>query len=89
MRRWIQIYRADRAVATCPNRERRKNIGKIFGRGSAHTVLAPYWAEKLGKTRMTGFQASVRGGVVGVEVVGDRVRLTGRAVTTMRGELLC
>jgi PhzF family phenazine biosynthesis protein len=57
--------------------------------GSAHCSLAPYWGERLGKTKMTGFQASARGGVVGVEIDGDRVRLTGQAITTLRGVLLC
>ncbi len=57
--------------------------------GSAHTVLGPYWADKLGRTRLRAFQASARGGEVGVEVRGDRVLLTGYAVTTMRGDLLC
>ena len=56
--------------------------------GSAHCCLAPYWAELLGKTEMTGYQASPRGGIVGVAVVGDRVRLRGHAVTVLRGELL-
>lgn len=56
--------------------------------GSAHCALAPYWAAKLGKTEMTGFQASARGGVVRVRLVGDRVILSGQAVTTLRGELL-
>jgi PhzF family phenazine biosynthesis protein len=56
--------------------------------GSAHCTLAPYWGAKLGKTRMTGFQASNRGGAVGVELKGDRVELTGKAVTVLRGELL-
>jgi PhzF family phenazine biosynthesis protein len=56
--------------------------------GSAHTVLAPYWADKLGKTRFTAFQASARGGWVKVELRGDRVLLGGQAVTVMRGELL-
>ncbi|RYG20986.1 PhzF family phenazine biosynthesis protein [bacterium] len=55
--------------------------------GSAHCALAPFWAERLGESRMTGYQASRRGGTVGVEVVGDRVRLTGRAITTVEGEL--
>jgi PhzF family phenazine biosynthesis protein len=49
--------------------------------GSAHCVLAPYWSGRLGRTRLTGFQASRRGGLVGVELSGDRVRLTGQAVT--------
>jgi PhzF family phenazine biosynthesis protein len=55
--------------------------------GSAHCTLGPYWAEKLGRTTLRGNQVSARGGRVGVEVRGDRVRLAGRAVTVMRGEL--
>lgn len=56
--------------------------------GSAHCGLAPYWAAKLGRSSMTGYQASARGGVVGVELAGDRVLLRGQAVTVLRGELL-
>ena len=55
--------------------------------GSAHCCLAPYWAARLGKTEMTGFQASSRGGYVRVRLAGDRVKLGGRAVTVLRGEL--
>ncbi|HMA41397.1 MAG TPA: PhzF family phenazine biosynthesis protein [Gemmatimonadales bacterium] len=55
--------------------------------GSAHCCLAPYWGAKLGKTEMTGFQASSRGGVVRVRTAGDRVILGGQAVTVLRGEL--
>jgi len=55
--------------------------------GSAHCALAPYWSAKLGKKQMTAFQASARGGVVRVEVRGDRVMLAGQAVTVIRGEL--
>lgn len=55
--------------------------------GAAHCALAPYWCERLGRTRLTGFQASRRGGVVGVELAGDRVRLTGQAVTVHSGVL--
>jgi PhzF family phenazine biosynthesis protein len=55
--------------------------------GSAHCALAPYWAAKLGKTEMTGYQASERGGVVRVSLEGDRVKLAGHAVTVLRGEL--
>jgi PhzF family phenazine biosynthesis protein len=55
--------------------------------GSAHCVLAPFWAARLGKDEMTGFQASRRGGVVRVRAAGDRVELAGRAVTVVRGEL--
>ena len=55
--------------------------------GSAHTALAPYWAGVLGKNEMTGFQASARGGIVRVRMAGDRVKLSGQAVTVMTGEL--
>jgi PhzF family phenazine biosynthesis protein len=55
--------------------------------GSAHCCLAPYWQERLGKDEMVGYQASARGGVVRVHVLGERVMLGGQAVTVMRGEL--
>jgi PhzF family phenazine biosynthesis protein len=56
--------------------------------GSAHCALGPYWAAKLGKNTLTGYQASRRGGFVRVEVKNDRVLLGGKAVTVLRGELL-
>ena len=56
--------------------------------GSAHCCLCPFWAERLGRTTMVGYQASARGGSVAVTLAGDRVRLEGSAVTTLRGELL-
>jgi PhzF family phenazine biosynthesis protein len=55
--------------------------------GSAHTALAPFWSERLGRARLTGYQASRRGGMVATEAAGDRVRLTGHAITTLDGEL--
>jgi PhzF family phenazine biosynthesis protein len=55
--------------------------------GSAHCCLAPYWSEKLGKAELLGYQASRRGGFVGVRVAGDRVKLRGRAMTVVRGEV--
>jgi PhzF family phenazine biosynthesis protein len=55
--------------------------------GSAHCVLAGYWAKLLGRDVMVGYQASARGGTVRCRVVGDRVELTGRAVTTLAGTL--
>jgi PhzF family phenazine biosynthesis protein len=56
--------------------------------GSAHCCLGPYWGKKLGKTRMLGRQVSARGGVVGIELADDRVKLGGRAVTVVQGELV-
>jgi predicted PhzF superfamily epimerase YddE/YHI9 len=55
--------------------------------GSAHCVLAPYWAAKLGRDELVGYQASRRGGTVRVRSAGGRVHLAGRAVTVLRGEL--
>lgn len=56
--------------------------------GSAHCTLAPYWAERLGKDALNAFQASARGGFVGCRVAGDRVELTGAAVTYLRGRIV-
>jgi PhzF family phenazine biosynthesis protein len=56
--------------------------------GSAHCCLAPYWAAKLGKTELTGFQASQRSGYVRCIHAGDRVSIEGSAVTIFRAELL-
>jgi PhzF family phenazine biosynthesis protein len=55
--------------------------------GSAHCALAPYWAERLGRDVLTGYQASPRGGLVRVAPQGDRVTLSGRAVTVLDGTL--
>ena len=55
--------------------------------GSAHCCLGPYWGRQLGKTEMTAFQASARGGAVQIRLAGDRVFLGGRAVTMIRGEI--
>jgi PhzF family phenazine biosynthesis protein len=56
--------------------------------GSAHCALAPYWSERLSKEKLTGYQASKRGGTVYVQLKGDRVLLAGHAVTIARGKLL-
>jgi PhzF family phenazine biosynthesis protein len=56
--------------------------------GSAHTALAPFWSERLGRTDLTGLQASSRLGRVHTGLRGDRTLLTGRAVTVIEGELL-
>ena len=56
--------------------------------GSAHCCLAPYWGAKLEKTELVGWQASARGGEVRMKWNGDRVVLSGHAVTVLRGELV-
>lgn len=55
--------------------------------GSAHTLLAPYWAHRLGKNRLQALQASGRSGFVHCMVQGDRVRLVGKAVTYLTGTI--
>jgi len=55
--------------------------------GSAHASLLPYWSAKLGRLELLGYQASARGGFVRVRAAGDRVIISGQAVTTMRAEL--
>ena len=56
--------------------------------GSAHCCLAPYWKERLGRDDLVGYQASARGGFVRTRCVGDRVRISGQAVTVLRCELV-
>jgi PhzF family phenazine biosynthesis protein len=55
--------------------------------GSAHCALTPYWSRLLGKTELVARQVSQRGGLLRVRLDGERVRLAGRAVTVLRGEL--
>ncbi|MBK6683030.1 MAG: PhzF family phenazine biosynthesis isomerase [Deltaproteobacteria bacterium] len=50
--------------------------------GSAHTILGPYWAARLGKTKLQAQQLSARGGQMGLQVMGERVALSGHAVLT-------
>lgn len=56
--------------------------------GSAHTALAPLWSARLGRDELRGLQASRRSGVVRTRLAGDRVLLTGHAVTTLDGALV-
>lgn len=53
--------------------------------GSAHCLLAVYWGERLGKTQLTAYQASARGGYLELDWQGDRVLLSGRAHTRIQG----
>ncbi|MBV8274964.1 MAG: PhzF family phenazine biosynthesis protein [Verrucomicrobia bacterium] len=56
--------------------------------GSAHCVLAPYWAKKLGRNELHAFQCSERGGELRLSFQGARTVLQGRAVTMLKGQLL-
>lgn len=55
--------------------------------GSAHCLLAPYWGEKLGKTTLTAYQASARGGTLRLRLKGERVVISGQAVTVFSAKL--
>lgn len=55
--------------------------------GSAHTTLIPFWAEKLGKKKMTAKQLSKRGGTLYCEDCGERVKIAGNAILYMKGEI--
>jgi PhzF family phenazine biosynthesis protein len=55
--------------------------------GSAHCTLTPYWADKLGKTRMTARQIGPRPGALEVERQGERVTLYGHAPRYLEGQI--
>ncbi|MDQ6991654.1 MAG: PhzF family phenazine biosynthesis protein [Mariprofundaceae bacterium] len=55
--------------------------------GSAHTQLAPYWSEKLGKSKLRAKQLSARGGELLCDVVGERVLISGKAVKYMQSDI--
>ena len=55
--------------------------------GSAHCFLAPYWQKKLGKSKFRAYQASIGKGELGVEIKGDRVLITGKCITSIRGSI--
>lgn len=55
--------------------------------GSAHTTMAPYWSKALGKTKMTAQQLSKRGGKLWIEYLGERVKISGKAVPYLIGEI--
>jgi PhzF family phenazine biosynthesis protein len=55
--------------------------------GSAHCTLIPFWSQRLGKTDLFARQVSARGGELFCELVGERVRIGGRAVHYLRGEI--
>ena len=55
--------------------------------GSSHCMIAPYWSEKLGKKELNCYQASERGGELKIKVLGDRVKIAGKAVLFSVSEL--
>lgn len=60
-------------------------ISEDSATGSAHCMIVPFWAQRLGKTKLRAFQASRRGGFLECEIVGDRTRLGGYCIPFMEG----
>ena len=56
--------------------------------GYAHTALIPYWSKVLGKNEMTARQVSSRGGYLKCKLNGDRVEMSGKAVTYLIGDIV-
>lgn len=93
------ISRMDRSglIVTAPGDEGHDFVSRYFApakgvpedpvTGAAHCMLAPYWAESLGKTEFRAYQASRRGGEIVCRVIGDRVELEGACVFYLEGEV--
>lgn len=64
----------------------RKGIAEDPVTGSAHCVLAPFWAKRLGKSSLVARQVSTRGGLLWVDLAGDRVLIAGQVVPYVAGE---
>lgn len=86
----------DGIIATAPGRERdyvcryfvpQAGIPEDPATGMAQCTLVPYWAERLGRTRLTGRQISARVGEFRCELKGDRVRIAGNAVCYLKGSI--
>jgi len=87
---------ADGVIVTAPGDQGYDFVSRYFApakgipedpvTGGAHCALAPYWAERLGKTGFRAFQASKRGGEVVCRALGDRVELEGGCVFYLEGQ---
>ena len=83
------------AIATAPGDGGYDLVSRVFASaagidedpvtGSAHSMLTPYWAKRLGRDSFSAFQASKRGGAVHCTLAGDRVILGGTCVVTIEG----
>ena len=91
------VARLDRSgvIVTAPGDEGYDFVSRYFApakgipedpvTGSAHCSLTPYWARRLGRTEFRAFQASKRGGELGVRLLGERVGLEGSCVFYLEG----
>jgi predicted PhzF superfamily epimerase YddE/YHI9 len=94
--RAIELMHAHAVIVTAPGDDcdfvsrffaPRMGVPEDHVTGSAHCMLAPYWADRMGKKKLLARQLSSRGGHVECEVKGKRVLLRGNAVTFIEGEL--
>ena len=84
-------------IATAPGRDGIDFVSRYFApnhgvdedwvTGSAHCVLTPYWAERLGKARLDARQISARGGELVCTSRGDRITIAGHAVLYLEGTI--
>src|SRR5438094_8076166 len=85
------------AIATAPGRDGVDFVSRYFApnhgvdedpvTGSAHCVLTPYWAARLGKAQLSARQISARGGELTCTLRGDRVTIAGHAVLYLEGAI--
>ena len=65
----------------------RKSASEDAVTGSSHCLLAPYWSEKLNKSKLRAYQASHRGGEVACELIDSRVHISGKALIYSQGKI--
>jgi predicted PhzF superfamily epimerase YddE/YHI9 len=95
--RKVDIGLALGVIVTAPGIGEADFVSRFFGpwvgvdedpvTGMAHTLLTPLWVRELGSAAMKAEQLSERGGILRVRQVGERVHVSGQAVTVFRGEL--
>jgi len=64
-----------------------KGIAEDPVTGGAHCMLVPYWSTRLGKTEISAYQASARGGELSCRALGERVELGGQCVFYLEGQV--
>jgi predicted PhzF superfamily epimerase YddE/YHI9 len=94
----LGAYPVTRVVVTSWDGDEADIVSRVFApsigvpedqvTGSAHATLGPLWALRSGRSRLTAYQASSRGGELDLVMRGERVEIGGRAVTTNRGDVL-
>jgi PhzF family phenazine biosynthesis protein len=85
------------AIVTARGSDKFDFVSRVFAPGAgvnedpvtglAHCMLVPYWASKLGKSKLSAYQKSKRGGELGLELVGETIYITGKAVTLLEGNI--